>query len=310
MKTRHPFVALVKFELFRLWHSCGTPGQVMWVLGFVWGLLPALFLIGEHWSQNADVEAALGVQIGLWCIGWLFGWLFLLGFYSAFALTREIRSAFPLMTMPDGNSDEFIGTRAINLRLWFRAKTLALALAMVAPLLVNLAASLPFTDFFVWKTAHEIVVLKRLPDAPSLLQGEAKGLVEWHGGYHRFHSRSSDLVGGERDIKASVSHGPTVFAIWLLWVAGAAITLVQAYYGLISQLLVKGNRRLASDAVALLPVGSLVAIPLFAGSDTHLFQTAFIYFAEFWIHFVLALGLLAFVVQRFCEQRFAEQEVL
>ncbi len=310
MKDQHPFLALVKFELFRLWHSCGTPGHLMWVLGFVWGLLPAVLLMGRGWSQNADLDAALPGLIGLWSIGWLFGWLFLLGFHFAFALTRDIRSAFPLMTMPDGNSDEFFGTRAINLRCWFRAKTLTLALVMAAPLLLNLAASFHSSTDVVFVGEQASGLMGDTRDARSPLPLESHGLVEWFGGYPQFDNHGSPVGGTQYALWAQIRHGPIVFAVWLIWVAVAALALVQVYYGLISQLLVKRSRRLASCAVALLPVGSLVAVPLFAGNETHLFQTAFIYFAEFWIHFVLALGLFAFLAQRFCEQRFAEQEVL
>ncbi len=256
MKTRSPFLTLVKFELLRLWHNCGSAWwYAMWVLGFAFGLMPSFLQIAGRWAESPEDGDTFSVLTGVWEIGWMFSWLFLLGFQCSFALLREARSVFPLSTVPDDHVDEFSGTRAVNPRILFRAKTLVLALVIIAPLLVNVAVSLLVTE--------SIPVL-----------------------------RSRD------------------FAVWLIWAAVAAITVVQGCYGLISKLLVKRNRRLAAFVAALVPSASMVAIPLCVASEPELFQEPFIFFAEHWLPLTLALGVLAFLVQRFCERRFAEQEVL
>ena len=308
MKTRSPFLALVKFELFRLWHNFGTPGYLMWVLWFALSLMPAIFLIGGLSSNNPDYGDVFFVVMGVWA-GVMFGWLFLLGFQCSFALMREARSVFPLSTVPDDHADEFFGTRAVNPRILFRAKTLALAVVIIAPLLVNVAASLPFADYFLLENSHGFVLRKLWPRQPSwILEPNGFG----YGDLDEINQAKNLVmfIGSVPREAAVIERGPTVFAIWLSWGAVAVITLVQGYYGLVSRFLAKQSQRMAAFAAALVPGASLLALPLFLASDRRPCQEAFIFFAEHPLPLTLALGLLAIFVQRFCERRFAEQEVL
>ena len=272
MKTRSPFLALVKLELTRSATIYGNP--------IAWFLMAALVAVNISPAlmlrfQPDNPLHLLGQEV--WASMMMMWWLWYLTLECSNSLVRGVWGLLaPLGLAPNYDWHEFIGTRAIDRALHFRAKSVMLVAFTVLPMLLNFALI--------------CVVAGQFPPGIS-------AFVE--------------PPPASQFVDASVAT-TTAFAMVMIWASGAAIVLAQGYYGLVSKLLTD-RRTIRGAVMACLPV-------LFAVAGFAVFQVSFEserdriaptvrFFARHWFVLTLALLALAVVVQRFCERRFADQEV-
>jgi hypothetical protein len=273
MNIRSPFLALVKLELTRSSTIYGNP--------IAWFLMAALVAVNISPAlmlrfQPDNPLYLLGQET--WASMMMMWWLWYLIAECSNSLVRGVWGFLALLGIPATYDwHEFLGTRAIDRTLHFRAKTAMLVAFVVLPMLLN----------FVLICA----VTRQFPPGIG-------AFVE--------------ATPASQFVDASVAT-TTAFAMAMVWAGAAAIVLAQGYYGLVSRLLTD-RRTIRGAVMACLPV-------LFAVAGFAVFQVSFEserdriaptvrFFARHWFELTLALLAFAFVVQRFCERRFAEQEVL
>ncbi len=271
-QTRSPFLALVKLELTRSATIYGNP--IAWFLMAALvavNISPALML---RFQPDSPLHL-LGQET--WTSMMMMWWLWYLIVECSNSLVRGVWGFLAPLGIP-ANYDwhEFIGTRAIDRALHFRAKTVMLATFMVLPMMLNFVLICGIARQFP-------------PSISAFMEPTPASQFE--------------------DAPVATS---TAFAMAMIWASVAAIVLAQGYYGLVSKLLT--DRRTVRGAVmACLPV-------LFAVAGFAVFQVSFEserdriaptvrFFTRHWFVLTVALAALAVVVQRFCERRFAEQEV-
>lgn len=272
-QTRSPFLALLKWEVTRSATIYGNP--LAWFLAAALlscSVMPALVL----WL-HPNHPLFLLVQES-WASMMMFWWLCVLIMECSNTLLRGVWGFLsPVWIPPVANSDEFLSTRAIDRALHFRAKTVMLGVFIVLPVLLNFA--------LICLVARQFPPdISPFVEVPPVTQFEP----------------------------ASVATA-TAFAWAMIWTSAASIVLTQGYYGLVSRLIT--NRSSARGALmACLPV-LLACVGFFVirfsfESELDRMAPTVRFFARHWFVFTLALLALAVVVQRFCERRFAEQEVL
>lgn len=268
MKTRSPFLALVKWE-FSVFFLSGS-SLLGWATQFVFlgaGVAPALML----WLQPGRWPSQ--IFLWLWADLVVVSWLATLSMEYSTALLREV-GLIGWMSPAKSNLpfDEFLASRAIDRSLHFRAKSTMLALVLVLPLLLN-------------SILIALVTGKLTLDITGFLSLSSEELFE---------QATGDAV--------------AALAYAVLWASAAAIVSAQAYYGLASKLF---SGRGISRVV--LMAGFPAFLAMLAGRFMLMpddLARAVQAFAAHWLMFTLALLALALPVQRFCERRFAEQEVL
>ena len=273
MKTRSPFLALVKLELTRSSTIYGNPIASFLMAVFVAvNISPALML-----RFQPDNPLYLLVQ-ETWASVMMWWWLWYLIVECSNSLVRGVWGFLaPLGIPPNHDWNEFLATRAIDRALHFRAKTVMLGVFMVLPMLLNFA-------LICFGARQFPPGISGFVETPPATQFEA----------------------------ASVATA-TAFSWAMIWSSVAAIVLAQGYYALVSKLIT--NRRtvrgalLACFPILLASVGFYVFRFTFELEHDRIAPTVR-FFARHWFGLTLALLMLAVVVQRFCERRFAEQEVL
>ena len=273
MKTRSPFLALVKLEVARSSTIYGNP--LAWFLAvalLAGNLAPALLL----WRQPENPLFLLCQES--WATMTMWWWLWYLMAECSNSLVRGVWSFLAPLGIPSNYDwNEFLATRAIDRALHFRAKTVMLAVFLVLPMLLNFGLICLGARQFPPSISAFVA-------APPATQFET----------------------------ASVATA-TAFAGAMIWASAAAIVLLQGYYGLVARLIT--NRRtvraalLASLPIPLALVGFYFCRFSFESELDRMAPTVRL-FARHWFGLTLALVALAVVVQRFCERRFAEQEVL
>lgn len=271
-QTRNPFLALVKLELTRSSTIYGNP--------IAWFLLAALLAVNISPAlmlrfQPDNPLHLLGQET--WASMMVMWWLWFLILECSNSLVRRVWGFLAPLGIPATYDwHEFLSTRAIDLGLHFRAKTVMLAVFMVLPMLLNFA----------------------------LICGVAR---QFPPGISAFTEPTSTRQFEDASVATS-----TAFALAMIWASGAAIVLAQGYYGLVSRLLTD-RRTIRGAVMACLPV--LFAVAGFAvlqvsfESERDRIAPAVRFFVRHWFVLTVPLLGLAVVVQRFCERRFAEQEV-
>lgn len=272
MKTRRPFLALVQLELSRSFSIYGNP--LAWFLVVVLlacNLMPALML----WLQPGQQFFLLVQEVWLFMtVAW---WLPVLLMECSNSLMRGVWGIFAPIGIPAAESHEFLSSRAIDLGLHFRAKTVMLAVFLVLPMLLNFALICVVTRQFP-------------PDFTGYLNAVP-----------------TDLPSVQPMAIA------TAFSGAMVWASIAAIVLTQGYYGLVAAGFAdRGTVRAALVACAPVLLLGLVFIAFRFSFDPEADRVAPVvqFFARHWFVFSVALVAVAVPVQRMCERRFAEQEVL
>lgn len=294
MKTRSPFLALLKFEVFAGWAVMPWPARLLIaVLMLGPSLFPAMLIL------TRQVTFDFYAMMEIWACSLFLIWTMALGVAFATALVRELWTNVPI-TAP--RWDEFLGTRAINRRMQFRAHTTWMALLFVAPLALNFAV-------VAWSTAYPELALepertgrREIVHVTRFAVGGSQNVVSW---------RDSDAV---RSVASGVLRDASNFTGAVLWAGAATLLALQAYYGLVS----RWHRGRGQIAAALLCIVPLLAGMLptalmnrfWTGGYGSFTSKAGSLFAEHWLAATLALAAFALVTQPFCERRFAEQEVL
>ncbi|MEQ2009299.1 MAG: hypothetical protein ABMA26_21160 [Limisphaerales bacterium] len=273
MKTRSPFLALVNLELARSSTIYGNP--LAWFLAvavLACSLMPALLL----WLQPANPLFLLVHES--WASMMMAWWLTLLIMECSNTLLRGVWGFLsPLWVPPAANSDEFLSTRAIDRALHFRAKTAMLGVFIVLPVLLNFALVCLGARQFPPGVASFV-------EATPASQSEAEPLAV-----------------------------ATAFGGTMIWAGAAAIVLMQGYYGLVSRWSA-GAGRLRGVLLACGPVvlglAGFVFFRFSFDAEHDRLAPVVRFIVRHWFALTVALVALAVVVQRFCERRFAEQEVL
>lgn len=271
-QTRSPFLALVKLELTRSSTIYGNP--IAWFLTaalLASNAAPALLL----WLQPHNPLFLLSQEV--WASMMLWGWLWMLIMECSNSLVRGVWGFLAQLGIPPGyNWHEFLATRAIDRALHFRAKTAMLAAFVMLPMLLNFALICLVSRQFP-------PGISGFMDAPQASQSDVEPVAT-----------------------------ATAFAWAMIWAGAAAIVLAQGYYALVSKL-VTDRRTVRAALMACFPMLLVVAMVMALRSS---FELEFVrisptvrFFVRHWIVLTLALGVFAVVVQRFCERRFAEQEV-
>ncbi len=270
---RSPFFALVRQEVGRSATVYGNP--IAWFLAVALlasNIGPALVL----WLRP-EVPLFLLLQES-WASMMMCWWLWFLIMECSNSLVRGVWGFLAPLGIPANHSwNEFIATRAIDRALLFRAKTVMLGVFMVLPMLLNFG--------LICMVARQFPPdIRSFLDTPPATQFEA----------------------------ASVATA-TAFAWAMVWASAAAIVLAQGYYGLVAKLITH-RRTVRGALMAGLPIllgliGFYVVRFSFESEHDRMAPTVR-FFARHWSGLTLALLALAVVVQRFCERRFAEQEVL
>ncbi len=274
--TRHarsPFLALVRQEVGRSATVYGNP--IAWFLAVALlaiNIGPALVL----WLRP-EVPLFLLLQES-WASMMMCWWLWFLIMECSNSLVRGVWSFLaPLGIPPHHSWNEFLATRAVDRALHFRAKTAMLVVFVVLPMLLNFG--------LICLVARQFPPdIRNFVDTPPATQFEA----------------------------ASVATA-TAFAWAMVWASAAGIVLAQGYYGLVARLLTeRGTVRAVCLACLpiLLGLAGFYVVRFSFESDQDRMAPTVRFFARHWLELTLALLALAVVVQRYCEQRFAEQEVL
>ena len=277
MKTRSPFLALMKLEVTRSSTLYGNP--LAWILAAVLlacNLIPALLI----WLKP-ELPLFLLFQES-WASMTIFWWLTILMAECSNTLVRGVWGVLaPLGIPPDHNWDEFLGTRAIDRALHFRAKTVMLAGVLVLPMLLNFGLI--------------CLVSRQFPPGINGFLGAPPVSA----------------------FEAPMVEVATAFGWAMIWGSATAIVLAQGYYGLVSQWLAQRGT-VPAAVLAFLPIPLVLAgfwvfrLDRAWESDwEHDRITPIVCFiARHGVALKVALLALAVPVQRFCERRFAAQEVL
>ncbi len=273
MKTRRPFFALVQLELSRSATIFGNP--IAWLLVVV--------LLAENVAPafllrfQPDHQFYL-VVLEMWVFMMVAWWLVVLIMECSSSLAHGLWGVLEPLGVPAAAAwQEFLSSRAIDRELLFRAKTLTLLAFLSLPLLLNLA--------LVGVMARQFP-----PDLAS------------------FGNAAPDDLPSVAPVVIATAFGGA-----MLWVSVAAIVVMQAYYGLVTQWFVeRGTVRAALVACGPIFVVSFVCIVFRLSFDPETSRIAPLvqFFARHWLALTLALVALALPAQRMCERRFAEQEVL
>ncbi len=134
MKTRHPFLALLKMEFLRSSMAGQHPFYLLVpLILFIVCVTPALQL----WLQPQRADTL--VVLTIWAMLMTLCSLILLSVECPVALARQMWGVLPGTVVPNYNWDEFVSSRAIDRRLHFRAKTVMFALVLVLPHAFNVA---------------------------------------------------------------------------------------------------------------------------------------------------------------------------
>ncbi len=277
MKTCRPFFALLKLEVTRSSSIYGNP--LAWILAvalLACNLIPAWLI----WLKPEPPLFLLFQES--WASTTIFWWLTILIMECSNTLVRGAWGVLaPLGSPPNHNWDEFLGTRAIDRALRFRAKTVMLAGWLTLPVLLNFGLI--------------CLVARQYPPGINGFLGAPSASA----------------------FEAPMVEIATAFGWAMIWGSATAIILAQGYYGLASQWLARrGTVRAA--VVALLPFPLVLAGFWFFRLDRawesdweHDRITPVVCFiARHGLVLTVALLALAVPVQRFCERRFAAQEVL
>lgn len=283
MKARTPFWPLLKNEL-DLGRAAGT-GQVMIVLLVYWGCVgafPSMILFGQGWQFENGI-------------------FFILAFLHLSVLTVWLTYAtvpsFCDLLSPGGGipgavqyfgAFEFLFTRPVDRKTLYRARTAALFLFALTPLLVNVAAS---------------------PLAPAINFGS--------GGDGRRETFLKALKLDNRnyfDSSAIIApHGALAYTAWLAWGATFAFVLLQGYATFITPR-IKADRwwtaLFAGGPIFFALVSLIVTLRISARNHRNLCEEGFLFFASHPLGMLLALVVAAGLVQIWCERRFSKLEIL
>ena len=272
-QSRSPFLALLKLEVLRCSSIYGNPlAWILWTVLMGCSVAPALVL----WLDPENLFVLLVQEV--WGSMMMFWWVFYLIGECSNSLVRGVWGFLaPLGFPPNHNSDEFLSTRAIDRSLHFRAKTTMLAVFLVLPMVLNFILI--------------CVVTRQYPPGIS-------SFVD------------APVIDPYKAPRVAVV---TTFGWAMIWLSTATIVLAQGYYGLLATLVAqRGTIR----ALVMASVPVLVAIAGFG-----VFRLSFAwehdriapvvqFIVRHGLLLTLALAALAVPIQRFCERRFADQEVL
>jgi hypothetical protein len=272
MNARNPFCALLRLELGRSSTVYGNPlACLLMAVLLACNLMPALIV----WFRP-DMPLVLLVHEA-WVSLLLFWWMTTLIMECSNSLVRGVWGFLEPLGIRPGDWEEFLATRAIDRGLHFRAKTVMLAVVMVFPMVLNLV--------LIW------VATRRHPPGMSGFLGATNDELP-------------DLAAADIAV---------AFGFAMIWLSGAVIVLVQGYYGMVSKCLAR-RRSVAGAVMACGPLALMFAVLIVCRPNLELgldrVAPLVRYFGQHWLGLTAALIALAVPLQRFCERRFAEQEVL
>ena len=275
MKTRSPFLTLVKFELSLVFTSFGGVLECFMAVSLVGvHLMPGLVLLFQ--PERGDFLLVLNG----WAALIVFLWVAMLCGGCATTLLREYWDALTPSAWRCSEWNEYVFTRALDRRICFRAKSVMLVVVVVVPALLNLGSLCLVSG--------------------TLVPGVA-GFARLDVG-QRFESFS---------VSAPAADSSAAFGYAMLWASMAIFVVAQGYYALVSRLVAGRGAVVIGIAAALPVVVSGVALLLMFDPFEHPVPVrAAHFFIGHWVPMTLALPPVALLVQWFCERRFAELEVL
>jgi len=280
------FLALLNFN------RTGVLALILWLVAGTWAALAMTgqnglnlgTLAQDHLHSNWNGEVGCTIMLGTW--------LMITAIWCGAMLV-------PVLTTTgapaQANALEFHFTRAISRRVLFRA-WLAFWLGIwMTPFFANLLLS-PFQP--PSRLGPEIM------DAPAMASLQQRYLQIFPG---------SQVEVADPTVpshQAMIRHGTQIFCLWLFWMLVSSQVLVQLYFALISRRVSRGSWRTFLLVYSPIAAAYLATVIVCTRTQVYFFEERFLFFAAHPAPLCLALAVVAVVVQRFCERRFSELEVL
>ncbi len=280
MKKQSQFWTLFKNEAFAL------TSQVNWLIGWFFSISILLYMIQLH-RETYDLIFNFG-EITMP----LFFLIFLIGVCIVFIMVSG-----PL---------EFIFTRSINRRIYFRAKSTVFFLMVIIPLLLSLKLSF----------SNPKLAMRR-SDADYSASGITEGrfLKIFPGSYVEYLGVETVRIDGSRyrNDLIIIPTGRTIRALWALWLGLFVAIIFQGY-------LIWISRYQLIQRVALMYLGSFfIMFLLFPPDNSYaewgtlfgpIWQESFLFFSAHIAPMFLGLIIFGIIIQILCERRFEKLEVL
>ncbi len=291
MKTAsgNPFLVLLKHEIgFRQLDGL----QLILALTFFY--LPWLGLNILMFALGYDLTAFYPGMLGML----LLFWLMVVGLLTTYAQVPLVWS-----NQPNFKAFEFLFTRAVDRRMIFRAKAAATLIVVLTPQLPGLVWSLAQPDMFV---TFEARATQGSASADTIA-----GLVFPTQRYLQSFPGSERLPGPkpEDHDQLRIHGGWRAYAWWLAWGSTLGMALLFAYYALVGRHLRRSGWWANTILIAPIP-GVIGLILLVAWLGYHPGTESFRFFREHEFVCLLLLLTVSYASLRWCEDRFAELEIL